>query len=247
MSTTKHAKKLILIIHRDSYQADSLQKHLSDYSYEIEIQKTGNAGLESAKQHKPDVILASSYLKDMDGIDLCWMIRQTDELAAVPFFLLTDYINDEERINAYRSGVDAVLESTTSFRELYTRIEAILKRTERTSPTSESDSHISLLGKISHISVVELLQFLNISQKSGTVIFTHDSQKGEIGFWEGKIVWARQDKLIGEDAVQAITGWTMGTFQFEKDRIDPIVNVHTATMQLILDCCKTLDEQRAEG
>ncbi|MBN2009723.1 DUF4388 domain-containing protein [candidate division KSB1 bacterium] len=245
METTVYNRKQILIIHHDVYQANNLKQNLGNYPYDVTTLYEGNEGLEFAEQNHPDVILASAHLKDVDGIDLCWMIRQAPEIAHTPYFLIAEYINHEEKINAFRTGVDGIFDNTTSIRELYTRIEAILKRSDYKAP-SNSGVKASLHGKIPHFTVVEVLQLLNISQKSGTVVLMNESQKGEIGFWEGKIVWARQGELIGEEAVHAIACWKNGYFSFEKDLIHPIVNVHAATMQLILDCCKVLDEQGAE-
>ena len=101
----------------------------------------------------------------------------------------------------------------------------------------------ALQGKIPHFSVVEILQMLHISKKSGTVKFANEHKKGKIGFVDGKLVWAELDQITGEDAVKEIACWKDGYFIFEKDLIDPIRNIHTSSMQLILDCCQILDEK----
>jgi len=240
------SRKKILIVFKNEQWHNSLKQNLSDYPYDIISTDNGNDGFELAKQEKPAIILASTQLPGIDGINLCWMIRHSPELSKIPFIIFTEFINQEEKINAFRSGVDAILENGTSIREIYTRIEAIIKRTEQISNTKNNENSNSLRGKLPHFTVVEILQMLNLSKKSGTLTFTSEDKQGEIGFWEGKIVWAKQNSLNGEDAVKEIACWNDGSFHFEKDLIHPTLNINTPSMQLILDCCKLLDEKIME-
>ena len=238
------AKKKILIIQNIDKKRGELELYLSNYPYNIYTTSNGNHGIELAKQNIPDIILASTQLVDIDCIDLCWMIRQTPELSRIPYILLAQHLSTEEKINSYRSGVDAILNNNITIREIHTRIEAILKRYHQFINSNNSIVDKSLQGKLSHFSVVEILQMLNISKKSGTLKVSLKNKNGEIGFWEGKLVWAKQHKLLGEKAVKEITSWSSGYFTFEKDLIHPIVNIHIPTMQVILNCCKILDEQK---
>ena len=231
-------KKKILILHNDNVKLQDLEHNISQYPFDVITASNGTDGFELAKQEKPDIILASAQLTGIDGFDLCWMIRQTVELTAIPYLLMSDNNNPEERINAYRSGIDAFLDNTTSMREIYTLIETTIKRIERIKNTDNS-----LQGKIPDFTVVEILQLLNISKKSGTLTFLNHNKKGEISFKDGKLVWAESDLFAGEHAVKEIVTWNFGYFIFKKDVVHPDVNIQTSSMQLILDCCQLLDEK----
>ena len=109
------------------------------------------------------------------------MIRQTEELNTIPFLLISDNNNPEERINAYRSGVDAFIDSNTSIREIYTLIETLIKRFPKISTPSQFSDY-SLQGKLPHFTVVEILQMLNISKKSGTLTYFKHDKKERLDF-----------------------------------------------------------------
>ncbi len=235
-------KKKILIVYYDNERLDYFKQNISQYPFDVITALDGSVAFELAQKEIPDIILASAQLAGIDGFDLCWMIRQTPELLSIPYLLITEKNNPEERINAYRSGVDAFLDSTTSIREIYTLIETMVKRVQRIQNNANVPDK-SLQGKLIHFSVVEILQMLNISKKSGELTFVNQQKEGKIGFWDGKIVWAESDQLIGEDAVKEIVFWKKGYFLFEKDLINPIKNIKKSTMQLILDCCHLLDEK----
>jgi len=235
-------KKKILLVHNDSEKVQYLHQCLAKYSFTIVSAENGTIAFEMAKKEKPDIIIASTRLADIDGFDLCWMIRQSLELKTVPYILMTDAYKVEERINGYRSGVDAFLENDSSIREIYTLIETTIKRIENMKANQNIPAN-SLQGKLPHFTVIEILQLLNISHKSGTLTFYNENVKGAIGFWDGKIVWAELDGQHGEEAVKKIAFWNTGHFFFEKDLIHPTMNIQTPTMQLILDCCQLLDEK----
>ena len=75
---SSYYKKKILIIHSDKSQLENLKQLLSQYPFEIMTVSDGTTGFEILKDNKPDIVLASSQLTDIDGIELCWMIRQNN-------------------------------------------------------------------------------------------------------------------------------------------------------------------------
>ena len=238
---SSHDSKKILIIHEDESQLEILQHELSKYSYQVLVEVDGKKAYEIAKNKKTEIILASSQLVGIDGFDLCWMIRQNKDLKFIVYMLLSNTTNAEVRINAYRSGVDAYIDPDASIREIHTLIEAFTRRIQQLKHSAEQPD-LSLRGKIAHILVVEILQLLHISNKSGTLTLESGSMKGSIGYLDGKLVWAETKNNTGEDAVKELAAWKEGIFSFQKTKIRPVLNIHTPTMQLILDCCKELDE-----
>lgn len=233
--------KKVLIIHEDEERLSFLRRELSRYSYTILTERDGKRAYEIAKNEKPELILASSQAIGIDGFDLCWMIRQNEILQFTPYMLLSHTSNPEVRINAYRSGVDAYIEPDASIREIHTLIESFTRRIQQLKGSVE-ERHVSLRGQISHILVIEILQLLHISQKSGTLTLVNGLKKGSIGYLDGKLVWAETQEKVGEDAVSELVSWREGTFDFQKDQIRPLMNIHTPTMQLILNCAKMIDE-----
>lgn len=234
---TREKTKLILI-HRHDNRLVELKKALKHYCYTILTETDSEKGFEKVKAEAPDAILAQSTLAEVDGIHLCWLIRETEDIALTPFILLTENIKPEERINALRSGVDACIDQETSIREIHTLIETLTKKVEQI----RSCAH-SMRGKLPDFSIVELMQMLHNARKNGMLILNDGKTNGEIGFSGGNIVWARCGGINGEDAVIKLSSLKSGTFHFEIDKVHANENIDTPTMQLILNCCKILDEQ----
>jgi DNA-binding response OmpR family regulator len=236
-------KKLILLIMEKNQYFDQFKRILEDNEFEVITANDGRTGFELTRDAEPDLILSATQLNKMDGIELCYMIRQNSRLASTPFILIADDDDPEIRINGFRSGVDAIVPSAISNRELCTRIETLIKRYELlTKQTLKANQ--SIVGKLDDFRLIEILQMLNLNQKTGTLKVHHQNQLGEVGFYEGKITWAHSNGADGQDAVKKMAFWDEGFFIFEKDLIQSETNIQKPTIQLILDCCQQLDESK---
>jgi len=236
-------KKLILLIMKKNQHFDQFKNMLDSDEFEVITANDGRTGFELTRDAEPDSILSATRLDKLDGIELCYMIRQNHKLSSTPYILIADDDNPEIRINGYRSGVDAIIPTTISSRELCTRIETLITRyellTKQTLKTNQS-----IIGKLTDFRLIEILQMLNLNQKTGMLKVHHQNRLGEVGFYEGKITWAHSNGADGEDAIKQMAFWKEGFFIFEKDLIQSETNIEKPTMQLILDCCQHLDESK---
>lgn len=238
-------KKLILVIMSDPHHLEQRKRQLEHNDFEVITARDGNVGLDLARNAKPDLILAAPQLDQFDGIHLCFMIRQNERLAAIPYLLIVDNFSLEERINSYRSGVDAIVRSDIAERELCTRIDALMKRHEPLT-YQRLQTNQSLVGKIGDFPLSEVIQMLNLNQKTGLLTIHFHQQQGQIAFYEGNMTWANLDNTFGEEAVEEMIFWQEGYFIFEKNLIQQDANINKPTMQLLLDCCQLLDETIAK-
>lgn len=234
-------KKLLLLIIDGNERSDHLKEGLEANDFEVISAKDGQQGFELARKTEPNLILAAMQLQHLDGIDLCYMVRQNTSLSATPYILISENIGPEERINAFRSGVDSIVPKSISIRELSTRIETLIKRFELANNVILQPNQ-SIIGTLADFRLVEILQMLTMNVKSGMLTIYHQSQRGQIAIFEGKLTWAKLVPYQGEEAVQKMVFWKEGVFVFEKDLIQSDTNITKPTMQLILDCCQLIDE-----
>ncbi|MDZ7263247.1 MAG: DUF4388 domain-containing protein [candidate division KSB1 bacterium] len=234
-------KKLILVLSSDESQLKLLKQELEANIYDVVTATDGRAGFELIRQMQPDFVLSDLHLEKLDGIDLCFMIRQNPKLLALPYMLMTDDWNPELRINGYRSGIDDIVPANISMRELCTRIESLMRRQRQLSHQSPPLTQ-SLVGKLDDFRLIEIIQMLHLNQKTGLLKVQHQSSEAHIALTNGDIIYARLGEKMGEEAIQIAAFWQEGTFAFERETDSSQKNVHKPTMQIILDCCQLLDE-----
>ena len=234
-------KSILIVAKKNDFYAKLIQ-NLQYFGYDTKECVTGREALELVNSSQPDFILAELEISNMDGIELCWMVRETSQYPLIPFILLVDSIAGEIKINGLRSGVDAFLLKTAPIREIVTHVEALFKRTEQFQSQSITPVK-SLCGFSPDFSILEILQLLNMSKKSGTMKIVTENTLGRVGILDGNLTWAETGLYEGEDALSEIIQWEKLKFEFEKDLIFTKLNIHRPTMEVLLSCTTVIDEK----
>ena len=120
--------------------SSNLRFVLKDYfemlDYEVADFENGNMALKAFNSGGFDICLLDVIMPEKDGFTLMQEIRKVD--SDVPIILLTAKANKENRILGFKLGCDDYVVKPFSTEELALRIEAILRRTKRQSPTIKS-------------------------------------------------------------------------------------------------------------
>ena len=88
----------------------------------------GKEGLEKALQIVPDVIITDIMMPEMDGIELCNKIRESEILCHIPIIIISAKANDKNKIEGLKSGADAYLYKPFNAEELNVTINSLLER-----------------------------------------------------------------------------------------------------------------------
>lgn len=243
----------ILVVDPDPNSLIYLEVNLLKFGYSVLTATSSDRGLQVADAQRPDMIIAAVEMEGIDGIEFCWRIRETSKVRDIPFVLMSNSDDQEMFINGYRSGVDAFVSKPISMRALIARIETLIWRFEQIKQTQSGPApqttlrndgpkpRLALEGDLTTFSLIELLQFMNASKKSGTLIIQREGASGEVVIVEGEVSFAKLEEFKGEEAIYRIAGWDAGTFAFHPERTSETKNIDKPTMKLILDACSVLD------
>ena len=61
-------------------------------------------------------------MPQMDGLELCWMIRENSKVPIVPFIFLTSFDDPETEVKGFRAGADRYLNKPIERKELLERV-----------------------------------------------------------------------------------------------------------------------------
>ncbi|KMO17170.1 ATP-binding protein [Methylobacterium platani] len=100
---------------------------LGDGGHAVEAVGDGNAALEAARRHAPDLVLSDVMMPGLDGFGLLAALRADPALRAVPVILLSARAGEEARIEGLAAGADDYLIKPFSARELLARVETNLR------------------------------------------------------------------------------------------------------------------------
>jgi len=132
--STKPAR--ILVVDDDPKLCRLIKSYLEPKGYRVAAVHTGDDGLAQAIDAAPDAVILDVMLPGMDGFDVLRSIRRQSQ---VPVLMLTGRGEEADRVTGLNLGADDYLPKTFSPRELLARLQAVLRRVNRSADSSQPE------------------------------------------------------------------------------------------------------------
>ena len=102
-----------------------------------------------------------------------------------------------------------------------------------------------LQGSLATTNIVDLLQFLNASGKTGELIVARPAEGREARVYlvKGNLVHVASGTMAGMEALVAILGWSSGTFHFHEAVLSPKNTMLLPTQQALMEAIRIQDER----
>ena len=130
----------ILLIEDDARLAEMVRDYLGGAGFRVDRAEDGASGLALVTRETFDAIVLDLMLPDMDGLDVCRLIRKR---GSVPILMLTARADAMDRIVGLELGADDYLPKPFEPRELLARLRAILRRSK-----GEAGSDVLRFGRL---------------------------------------------------------------------------------------------------
>ena len=118
---------LILIVDDNPANLDILQARLAAHNYEIITATDGDAGLATAREKQPDLILLDIMMPKMDGIEVCKHIRADPSLPFMPIIMVTAKADSKDVVAGLEAGGDEYLTKPVDHAALVARVKSMLR------------------------------------------------------------------------------------------------------------------------
>lgn len=124
--------KRLLIVDDDPGLLLAVSETMRAEGYDVKTARRGAEALVIVAQSLPDLIISDIRMPGMDGYQLVKNLRSNPRARLVPIIFLTAKDETGDRIQGFRSDVDAYLTKPFEPEELAAVVAAILRRVERT-------------------------------------------------------------------------------------------------------------------
>lgn len=129
----------ILIIEDEEAIADLEKDYLELSDFQVDIEHTGDVGLERALKGEYDLVILDLMLPGMDGFEVCKRIREKKN---VPILMVSAKKDDIDKIRGLGLGADDYMTKPFSPSELVARVKAHLARYNRLVGSNEKKNDI---------------------------------------------------------------------------------------------------------
>ena len=98
-----------------------------DNDYRIVQARNGKQGLELARKYLPELMILDFMLPEMDGLEVCKLLKENQGTRQIKIMLLTARMDEETKITALANGADDFLTKPFSKVEVQSRLHNLLQ------------------------------------------------------------------------------------------------------------------------
>jgi two-component system, OmpR family, alkaline phosphatase synthesis response regulator PhoP len=131
-------KATILIVDDEADIRELVRYNLQKEGYGVTAVENGEQALTEVRAQAPDVVVLDLMLPDLDGLEVCRIMKADPALSAIPILMLTAKGEESDVIVGLEMGADDYVIKPFSPRVLAARIKAVLRRRKQ-SPPGEND------------------------------------------------------------------------------------------------------------
>ena len=128
-------KARLLIVEDDFDIANMLRIYFTGQNYEVDTASRGSDALEKTRQNLPHLIVLDIMLPDIDGFEVCRILRTNTRTSHVPIIFLTQKDERSDKLQGLELGADDYVTKPFDIEELKLRVQRAITRAEQQSLT----------------------------------------------------------------------------------------------------------------
>jgi DNA-binding response OmpR family regulator len=119
-----------VLVVEDEVDIANLIKHTLERNGDasVDVAGRGDEALRAVAERRPDLIILDLNLPVLSGTEVCRILRQRPETAAIAIIMLTARTSEADRVSGLDLGADDYITKPFSLRELGARVRAVLRR-----------------------------------------------------------------------------------------------------------------------
>ena len=126
--------KKILVVDDEPDVADLVSYHLKAKGYQVVTENNPAVSIATARSLLPDLVILDIMMPDLNGMQVCRILRADPRLAQVPIIFLTAKAEESDRIAGFETGCDDYICKPFSTKELVLRVQSIFRRSANEAP-----------------------------------------------------------------------------------------------------------------
>jgi len=256
----------VLLVDPDRVGLAALQAALGAAGFrDVSTVTSASFALTMLERNRPDLIVSRAAVPDIDGYELCSIVRNDPSMAGVLFLLLASP-GDEAPEAMLEGKPDQTLAGDLPLSAIVAEVAGLLGIRRETAPPPTATASPAaapplevtpgMNGSLGVMQLPDIAQAVALGGKTGELLITLPSGRGAIVFDHGQVVHAEFFGLIGETAFAtllvaahgAARGDAHGSFvfrQLENGAANGTKTIHCDLKQLLLSAAAELDEGRA--
>jgi len=211
---------------------------------EVETASDGADALLRVIDAPPDVILCDYKMPGLDGRQLFEKLRGREATRHIPFLFMASRADIEEKLRPLVDGVEDFITKPFLVKDLVRITKKVVDRLHLEKLQKKASRPGVIQGRLEEMSMTDLMQSLEMGQKSCRLVVQKGSEQGELYFASGQCRDAKSGGIEGDDAVYRVILWTEGEFEIDFNAANESTRTTTTrtTTGLLMEAMRLMDE-----
>jgi DNA-binding response OmpR family regulator len=122
--------KLIAIVEDEPDILELVSLGLRQAGFRAESHADASSFFRFLDKKRPDLVVLDLMLPDMDGLEVCRILKKSDRTSDIPIIMLTARTEETDKVLGLELGADDYVTKPFSPKELVARVKAVLRRGE---------------------------------------------------------------------------------------------------------------------
>jgi two-component system phosphate regulon response regulator PhoB len=127
MVSKSDVRAKVLVVDDEPEAVELVEFNLTQAGYSVITAGDGAEALKKARAAQPSLIVLDLMLPEVDGLEVCKMLRRDPATAAIPIVMLTAKAAEIDRVLGLELGADDYITKPFSPRELVLRVKRLLR------------------------------------------------------------------------------------------------------------------------
>src|SRR5580692_5621900 len=175
----------VLVVDDNALVLDLLMKGLAPHC-EASAAADGADALMRILDEPPDLILCDYRMPGLDGRQLYEKLRGRQQTRNIPFMFLASRGDIEEKLRPIVEGVEEFIVKPFFVKDLVRRAKKVIDRLQLEKLQKQAVRPGVIQGRLEEMSILDLMQSLEMGQKSCRLSIRHEGETCEMFFTSGQ-------------------------------------------------------------
>jgi CheY-like chemotaxis protein len=211
---------------------------------EVVLADDGADALLKVIDDPPDAILCDYKMPGLNGRQLFEKLRGRQTTRHIPFLFMASRADIEERLRPLVDGVEDFITKPFLVKDLVRITKRVVDRLHLEKLQTKGSRPGVIQGRLEEMSMIDLMQSLEMGQKSCRLVVKKGSETGELYFSAGQCRDAKSGEVEGDVAVYHVLLWTEGEFEIDFSAANSSDRTTTTrnTTGLLMEAMRLMDE-----
>ncbi len=236
----------VLVVDDNPLVRDLVAKGMAPHC-EVSTASDGADALLHAVDHPPDLIICDYKMPGLDGRQLYEKLRGREQTRNIPFIFVASRGDIEEKLRPLVDGVEDFVTKPFFLKDLVRLAKKVVDRVHLEKLQRGAKRPGMIQGRLEEMSIADLMQSLEMGQKSCRLTVRRGSEQGEMFFAAGQCRHAKLGATQGDEAAFQMIHWPDGEFEIDFNATSDRVTTTRSTTGLLMEAMRLLDEANRDA